>query len=175
MTLKTDIVYRDPKKGFSINERRSNAMIWFKRICASVLAAVCVCTCFSMTVAADTTNTTYSLVGSISPLYDIADGAFSNLNIIGTKAECVSKVYGDNIVKITVEQTLQKYSGWFWIWDNVDGASWTSTENRSSISLTNTKSGLTSGKYRVKSVFTLTDKNGKTETITVYSDEKTVN
>lgn len=29
-------------------------------------------------------------------------------------------------------------------------------------------------KYRLKSVFTLTDKNGKTEKITVYSDEKSV-
>lgn len=36
------------------------------------------------------------------------------------------------------------------------------------------KQHLSSGKYRLKTVFTLTDKNGKTETITVYSDEKSV-
>lgn len=154
-------------------------MMWFKRICASVLAAVCVCTCFSVNATADTNantnnSTTYSLVGSVFPLYDIAKNVFSELYLVGTQAQCVSQASGDNAVKITVEQTLQKYSGWFWIWDNVDGASWTKTENRSSISLTNTKSGLTSGTYRVKSVFTLTDKNGKTETITVYSGEKTV-
>jgi len=40
--------------------------------------------------------------------------------------------------------------------------------------LSNSKSGLESGKYRLKSVFTLTDKNGKSETITIYSDEKSV-
>ena len=148
-------------------------MIRLKRILASVLAAVCLCTCFSVTAFADT-NTTYSLVGGISPLYDIAKSAISTLTISGTNAQCTSRASGENTVKITVEQTLQKYSGWFWIWNDVDGASWTGTENRSSISLSNTKSGLTSGKYRVKSVFTLTDKNGKTETITVYSDEKTV-
>lgn len=149
-------------------------MMWFKRICASVLAAVCVCTCFSVTATADT-NTTYSLVGSVSPLYDIAQNVSSELYLIGTKAQCVSQASGDNTVKITVEQTLQKYSGWFWIWNDVDGASWTRTEGRSSVRLSNTKSGLTSGTYRVKSVFTLTDKNGKTETITVYSNEKKVN
>lgn len=148
-------------------------MKWFKRICVSVLAAVCVCTCFSVTAAADT-NTIYSLVGSVSPLYDIAQKVYSELYLVGTQAQCVSRADGVNAVKITVEQTLQKYSGWFWIWDNVDGASWTRTENKNSVRLSNTKSGLTSGTYRVKSVFTLTDKNGKTETITVYSGEKTV-
>lgn len=151
-------------------------MMWFKRICASVLAAVCVCTCFSVTATADTnTNTTYSQVGSVSPLYDIAKSVCSKLTLSGTTAQCVSQAFGDNVVKITVEQTLQKYSGWFWIWNDVNGASWSKTINGSSAQLFNTKNGLTSGTYRVKSVFTLTDKNGKTETITVYSGEKTVN
>lgn len=44
----------------------------------------------------------------------------------------------------------------------------------SSIILVNAKSKLQNGKYRLKTVFTLTDKDGKTETITVYSDEKLV-
>lgn len=126
-----------------------------------------------MTASAETVSE-YSLAGSVSPLYDIADRAFSELNIIGTTAECGSKTSGSNTIKITVEQTLEKYSGWFWIWNGVDGATWTETVNESSISLANTKSGLTSGKYRVKSLFTLTNKQGKTEIITVYSDEKSV-
>jgi len=115
--------------------------------------------------------TGFSLVSGISPLYDIAKTVSSELNIIGTKAECVSQAEGDDAAKITIEQTLQKYSGWFWFWNDVDGATWTRTENRNSVRLSNTKSGLTSGTYRVKSVFTLTDKNGKTETITVDSNE----
>lgn len=144
-----------------------------RRIIATVLTVACLCTFFGATASAETV-TTYSLVGGISPLYDIADNVYSELEITGTKAECVSRAGGVNTVKITVEQTLQKYSGWFWICNNVDGASWTRTENRGSICLVSTKGGLTSGTYRVKSVFTLTDKNGKTETIAVYSSEQKV-
>ncbi len=145
----------------------------FKQIVASVFTAACLCTCFATTVSAKTVST-HALVNSVSPLYDIAKSVRSELILTGTKAECVSQVSGENIAKITVEQTLQKYSGWFWIWDDVDGASWSKTENMSSVRLSNTKSGLTSGTYRVKSVFTLTDKSGKTENITVYSDEHNI-
>lgn len=145
----------------------------FRQTVTSALTAACLCTCFTTTVSAKTVSTLL-LVNSASPLYDIADSVYSKLNILGTKAECVSKASGDNTAKISVEQTPQKYSGWFWIWDDVDGASWTRTENRGSVSLSNAKSGLTSGTYRVKSVFTRIDKNGKSETITIYSNEKTV-
>lgn len=123
-------------------------MIRLKRILASVLAAVCLCTCFSTTAFAETA-TTNTFNSGISTLYDIANNVYSELNIVGTKVGCVSRDKGDNAVKITVEQTLQKYSGRFWIWNDVDGASWTRTENRSSVILSNTKSGLTSGTYRV--------------------------
>lgn len=81
----------------------------FKQIIVSVLTAACLCTCFATTVSAKTVST-YSPVNVVSPLYDIANSVYSELNIVGTKAECVSKVSGDNIAKITVEQTLQKYS-----------------------------------------------------------------
>ena len=146
----------------------------FKQIIALVLTVACLCsTCFVTTVSAETIST-HSLVSSVSPLYDIADSVYSDLYIIGNKAECKSQVFGVNASKITVEQTLQKYSGWFWIWNNVDGASWSKTVSSSSAQLFNTKSGLTSGKYRVKIVCILTDRNGKTETVTVYSDEKKV-
>lgn len=144
-----------------------------KRIIISILLAVCVCVGFCLPVYAETDAANPS-IAIVSPLYDIANHATSDLVIVGTKAEYRSYALGNNAVTITVEQTLQKYSGWFWIWNNVDGASWSKTVNGSSVSLSNTKSGLTSGKYRLKSVFTLTDKNGKTETITVYSDEKNV-
>lgn len=147
--------------------------MWFKRTLASTLAAVCLCTGLGMTASAETVSE-YSLAGSVLPLYDIADNARSELNIVGATAECKSQADGSNTAKITVVQTLEKYSGWFWIWNNVDGAAWTRTVNGSSISLANTKSGLAGGKYRVKSVFKFTDKQGKTETITVYSDEKSV-
>ena len=139
-----------------------------------VLTVACLCsTWFATTVSAEATST-YSLVSSVSLLYDIAKNVNSDLSISGTKAECKSQVFGVNATKITVEHTLQKYSGWFWIWNDVEGASWSKTVNNSSLNLSNTKSGLSSGKYRLKSVFTLTDKNGKSETITVYSSEVSV-
>ncbi len=147
--------------------------MWFKRIFAFALSAVLLCTGLGMTASAETVST-YSFAGSVSPLYEIAASAYSELNIVGTTAECKSRADGDNTVKITVVQTLEKYSGWFWFWNEVDGASWTKTVNSGYISFVNSKTGLSGGKYRVKSVFTLTDKNGKTETITVYSSEKSI-
>lgn len=143
----------------------------FKRILASILTVACLFTCFTVTASAKNTST-YSVGDTASPQYDIATKAFSALNFIGTTAECVSQTDGFNTVKITVVQTLQKYSGWFWIWDDV--ATWTKTVNSSSTSFTNKKSGLSSGKYRVKSVFTLTNSSGKTETLTIYSDSEKI-
>lgn len=93
----------------------------FRQIIASALTAACLCTCFTTTVSAKTVST-FSIVNSASPLYDIADSAYSELDIVGTSAECKSQAFGVNVAQITVEQTLQKYSGWFWIWNDVDGA-----------------------------------------------------
>lgn len=92
------------------------------------------------------------------------------------EAACTSRATGTNTSNITVEQSLEKRGGWFIFtsWNTVDGASWTKTVNDSSINFSNTKSELDSGTYRVKSVFKLTDKQGKTETITVYSDKQSV-
>lgn len=41
--------------------------------------------------------------------------------------------------------------------------------------MTNYKNNLESGTYRLKTVFTVTSKNGQTETIAVYSGEKSIN
>lgn len=144
----------------------------FKRVMAMVLAAVCLFLSFSVSVSAETTD--LIIIDEVAPAYEIAKYAVSRLSISGQTAYCTSETDGYDAVSITVEQTLEKYSGWFWIWNDVDGASWTETINESTISVSNTKSGLSSGKYRLKSVFTLTNSDGKTETITIYSSEKTV-
>ncbi len=146
--------------------------MWFKRIFASVLSAACLCSCFATPVYAESA-TGFSHVSGISPLYDIAKNVYSKLNIVGTSAECRSQADGVDAVRITVEQTLQKHWG-LWIWNDVDGAEWSKRVDYGSIYLFNSKSGLDNGTYRVKSVFTLTDKNGKSETITIYSDEQKV-
>ncbi len=97
------------------------------------------------------------------------------LYISGTTATCISTIKGNpDVTKIVAEQTLQK-QGFLWIWSTYDNTVWAKTVYTNSLVMSNTKTGLSSGKYRLKTVFTLTDKNGKTETITVYSDEKSVN
>ena len=143
----------------------------FKKILAIVLTALCLFAAVGTVACADAVSNTDDV---ISPAYEYADSVSSRLYISEQTATCRSDADGCNVVSITVEQTLEKHSGWFWIWNSVDGASWTKTVNLNSISMSNTKSGLSSGTYRLKSVFTLTSSSGKTETITVYSDEKKV-
>lgn len=58
--------------------------------------------------------------------------------------------------------------------NEVDGASWSKTVKSSNLSMSNTKSGLDSGTYRLRTDFTVTSTSGSTETITVYSKEKSV-
>lgn len=141
----------------------------FKRIISAVMAAgLCILPITQATAAA---AESYSIV---SPLYEIAHKTESLLYIDGSTATCKSSATSISAVKITVEQTLQKKS-YLLLWLPYDETSiWTKTVNTNVIYMSNTKSGLTSGTYRVKSVFTLTDKYGKTETITTYSTEETV-
>lgn len=143
----------------------------FKKILAIVLTALCLFAAVGTVACADAVSNSDDV---ISPAYEYADSVSSRLYISEQTATCRSDADGCNVVSITVEQTLEKHSGWFWIWNSVDGANWTKTVNLNSISMSNTKSGLSSGTYRLKSVFTLTSSSGKTETITVYSDEKTI-
>ena len=138
-----------------------------KFMCAALAAVICITPVTKATAAA---AEPYSIV---SPLYEIAGDTRSNLDISGSTATCKSAISISSAVKITAEQYLQK-QGFLWSWSTYDDAEWTKTVDRSSIFMSNTKSGLTSGKYRLKTIFALTDKNGKTETITVYSDEKSV-
>ena len=145
--------------------------MWLKKISVIACLLVGLCTCLNVRTSAESA---YFMDSSISPYYENAHDPVSDLDISGTTAYCSSSTNGVDTVKITVEQTLERYSGWFWIWNNVDGASWTKTVNMNTIRLSNTKSGLTSGTYRLKSVFMLTSSSGKTETITIYSAEKTV-
>lgn len=110
----------------------------------------------------------------LQPYYEKASEAKSELTINGTTATCKSTLKGDpNVTKIIAVQTLEK-QGFLWIWDTYDDTEWTKIVYTNTLTMSNTKSGLASGKYRLKTVFTLTDKQGENETITVYSDEKTV-
>lgn len=138
-----------------------------KKILTSVLSAVVLCAT-PVTQAAAAAAEPYSIV---SPLYEIADGAWAELSFSGSSAICRSVAKTQNAVKITAVQTLER-QGFLWIWSTY-GDPWTKTVYANSITMSNTKS-VSGGKYRLKTVFTLTDSQGKTETITVYSSEKSV-
>lgn len=127
--------------------------------------------CFSFPV---TASAKAVLVDAVQPLYEMANEATSTLSINGTTATCKSTLSGNSdVTKIVAVQTLEK-QGFLWIWGTYDDTTWTKTVYSNTITMSNTKTGLSSGKYRLKTVFTLTNKQGKTETITVYSDEKDV-
>lgn len=145
--------------------------MFFKKFFAVLISGIVLCT--SLTVSAYAETTSSYVDSGISPAYEIAFNAKSNLSINGQTAYCTSEAYGADAVSITVEQTLQK-QGFLWLWYGVDDGSWTTTVNKSAILVDNTKDDLSDGKYRLKSVFTLTDSTGETETITIYSAEKSV-
>lgn len=130
-----------------------------------VSLAIMVVIMFAFCATAFAETTTYVLGN------DVRD---SKLLISGTTATCKSSYTsnGDDVVKVVMTQSLQK-QGFLWIWGEYDGG-WTKTSNGTSIVLSNTLSGLPSGSYRVKTVFTVTDKNGNEETTTLYSTTEKV-
>lgn len=136
----------------------------------SVILAVAMIFSFAVTAYAEGTST-YD--NGASPYYVYATKVSSLLSISGTTATCESKVTGlSTVTKIVVVQTLEKHwaFGWFF---GVDGASWTKTVNSSSATASNKKYSLDGGTYRLKTEVTLYS-GSQSETITVYSDEKTV-
>lgn len=111
--------------------------------------------------------------GAVYPMYESNRKSESTLSISQTTANCFSTAYSNNVIKITAVQTLEKYWG-LWIWTTVDGSLQTKTVNNNMITLSNTVHGLSSGKYRVKTIFTFTDNKGQEEKVTVYSNQKTI-
>lgn len=144
-----------------------------KKMIASLVAAVFLCLNFSAVSYADTVAVVSLADVGISPAYEIANSCTAYLTIQNGTAYCTSIAKGTSAVSITVTQTLQKHWG-LWIWEDVKGATWTETTDIGSVCLYSTKSDLKGGKYRVKSTFVLTDENGKSETITIYSNEQKV-
>lgn len=107
---------------------------------------------------------------SYAQTYSIEANTYTDLSINGGKASCYSFVEAEKVQKIVGKQTLQK-QGFLWTWSTVSGATWTDKDSSNHLSMLHTKSGLSSGTYRIETVFTLTANDGKTETITVYSEE----
>ena len=106
--------------------------------------------------------------------YDIAGVTEDSILIIeGTTATCISHaVWGStDVASFKITQSLEK-QGLLWIWGKYDGY-WTKTLTKTGV-LSTTVYNLPKGKYRVKSVFLITMKDGTTQTFTVYSGEEKV-
>lgn len=137
----------------------------------SAIIAVAMIFGFAITASAEATN---AQSYAATPYYLLATNNYAKLTISGTTASCESGATGlPSVTKIVVVQTLEKHWA-FGLFFGVDGASWKTTSSSKSLTFQNSKTGLSSGTYRVKSVFTVTTKDGQTETVTVYSAEKTI-
>lgn len=137
-----------------------------KIILAAIMAMGLVAT--SLTTAVSAADLSSGNIDIVEPAYVIANNPVSRVTISGTTATCYSSTRG-NATTISITQTLQVKKTT--VWSNVKNATWTKTVNANSITMRNFKYDLDSGTYRLKSEYTLTAKDGTTETITVYSLE----
>lgn len=106
-------------------------------------------------------------------VYDLyTKSTFSTLTISGTTATCKSDAtgYSGTTTKIVIAQTLQKKTS-TGTWSKVKA--WSETDTGSNGSATNYAYSLSTGTYRLKSVFTVYA-GSKYETITKYSSRKTI-
>ena len=142
-----------------------------KKFLVSLCVMLCLCANSNVITYAETVVPIVN--DEISLAYEIASDPISDLAIVGNTAYCTSSVSGIGDLNITITHTLQR-QGFLWLWYDVDSAEWTKTQNDSSVCLSTSKGGLDNGKYRLKSVFTLTNSNGKSETVTIYSDERQI-
>lgn len=128
----------------------------------------------SMTFVISNTVSAAVKIPDVSPAYLYTYSCSSILTTSGTTATCKSsaKGYNNETTKIVFKQTLQKKnsSGG---WDDVTDAAWTSTVNNYQGTVTNYKYSLSSGTYRLKTVFTVYADTSY-ETITKYSSEKII-
>ncbi|MCH5204467.1 MAG: hypothetical protein J1F03_06945 [Oscillospiraceae bacterium] len=102
-----------------------------------LFSAVVLCTSLVATTSAETMYPPAD--DGIAPTYEVAYNPISKLTVSGYTAYCTSETRGTGAVSITVEQTLEKYSGWFWIWDDVKDAHWTGSIKANTITVDNTK------------------------------------
>lgn len=93
-------------------------------------------------------------VCAVEPRYSYTTTATSTLYISSNTAYCKSKARGKTTAtKIEAVQYLEKKSGSKWY--VVTDGTWTDSVNDSLLIVSNNKSGLTSGTYRVRTVFTV--------------------
>ncbi len=108
----------------------------------------------------------------IAPAYCYTSDCYSSLSISGSTATCTSSAtgyYGET-TKISVYQVLQKKTS-SGSWTSV--GSWQETDSGYKGYASNLKSGLSSGTYRLYTIFTVYA-GSNYETIEKYSSTKTI-
>lgn len=145
--------------------------IKIKKTLACLLTASCLFSSMNTVAFADD-SIVESYIGSDYGVYSLYTGDYSStLTISGTTALCHSEATRNSYTKqIEGDMYLEKYvSGQ---WTAVDA--WRLSVTGMDYSNTKTKSGLSSGKYRVKTEFYVTSTSGGTETLFAYSESKYV-
>ena len=104
--------------------------------------------------------------------YAYAASVSSRLSISGQTATCISTAVGNSTVtKITAVQYLEKKSGSKWY--SVTDEPWSASANNYTLTVSNSKSSLSSGTYRLRTVFTVYS-GSDSETIEKISKEVTI-
>jgi hypothetical protein len=84
----------------------------------------------------------------ITPFYLYTGAVTNSLIITNNTASCHSVITGlSSITRIEATQYLQRWNGSRWV--NVENAVWSDSVNGRRLSMTNTRSNLSSGTYRV--------------------------
>ncbi len=143
-----------------------------KRILACVMIAACLLTQTGIASSADYNINEESIIATNETRSTYLSTAKSELTISGTSAECYSEATGDSsVTQIIGDMYLMKYSSSNG-WQDIDA--WRLQQSGNDYSNTKTKTGLSSGNYRLRTEFTVTSSSGATETVTAYSGIKVV-
>ena len=112
---------------------------------------------------------------AVEPRYAYTTSTASTLTISSGSAYCWSTAKGNSsVTKIEGIQYLEKKIGSDENdWSTVSGCTWTNTTNNNSLTMSNSKSNLSSGTYRVRTVFKVYSVNNY-ETVEKISSEATI-
>lgn len=133
----------------------------FKRIVTVLLAVIMCFSLFAVTVSASETAT-----------FDISSASKTSLLTFSGTTASGKSIYNDTetVASVVITQTFQK-KGTLWFWSSVGDDVERTYFNIANVALTSTKPGLSSGKYRLKTKFTVTLADGTTKSDVVYSSE----
>lgn len=138
-----------------------------KIISLLAVAAISMSALSAMTISAKPVQETI-VTEAAQPRYAYTATVSSTLTISGTTAYCTSKATGMSKTS-TVEGTQYLEKKTLLWWDPV--AEWSATSTSNSLNMNNTKSGLSSGTYRLRTVFTVYSGNNSEEVEKISSEK----